>query len=68
MPANDGREDYVRAGFDHVPGELPVATPFDIQDSSMLSVLADAGCLIIRAPGAEAVQAGGIVSVLPLCL
>ena len=68
MPANDGREDYVRAGFDHVPGELPVATPFDIQDSSMLSVLADAGCLIIRAPGAEAVQAGGIVSVLPLRL
>ena len=66
MPSNDGREDYVRAGLDHIHDELPVATPFEIQDSSMLSVLADAGCLIIRPPGAEPLKAGGIVNVLPL--
>ena len=66
MPANNSREDYVRAGLDHVHDELPVATPFEVQDSSMLSTLADAGCLIVRAPGAEAAKAGTIVSVLPL--
>lgn len=66
LPANGTREDYVRAGLDHIHGELPVATPFDLQDSSMLSILADAGCLIIRAPGAESLKAGGVVTVLPL--
>ncbi|ABS64783.1 molybdenum cofactor synthesis domain [Parvibaculum lavamentivorans DS-1] len=66
LPQNGSREDYIRAGLDHVPGEIHVATPFPIQDSSMLSVLADASCLIVRKPHAEAVQAGGIVTVLPL--
>lgn len=66
LPANDRREDYVRAALDHVQGELPVATPAAIQDSSMLSVLARAGCLIIRAPQAPEAKAGEIVTVLPL--
>lgn len=66
LPANDAREDYVRAGLDHVHGELPIATPYEIQDSSMLSVLANAGCLVIRAPHAEPAEAGSTVTVLPL--
>ncbi|MEQ8268209.1 MAG: molybdopterin molybdotransferase MoeA [Parvibaculum sp.] len=66
LPANGSREDYIRGGLDHVPGELPVATPFEIQDSSMLSVLSHASCLIIRPPHAAALQAGGFVTVLPL--
>ena len=66
LPANGPREDYVRAAFDHIPGELPVATPFERQDSSMLSVLARAGCLVIRPVGAPAAQAGESVTVLPL--
>ena len=33
LPANDRREDYVRAGLDHIQGELPVATPSASQDS-----------------------------------
>lgn len=66
LPSNGPREDYIRAGLDHVPGELHVATPFEIQDSSMLSVLSDASCLIVRPPHAEPLKAGGIVTVLPL--
>ena len=66
LPANGSREDYMRAGFDHVPNELPVATPSEIQDSSMLSVLSHAGCLVIRPPHAAAAKAGDIVTVLPL--
>lgn len=66
LGANGAREDYIRGGLDHVPGELPVATPFEIQDSSMLSVLSDASCLIIRPPHAGPLQAGGFVTVLPL--
>ena len=66
LPANGAREDYMRAMLDHIQGELPVATPVAIQDSSMLSVLARAGCLIIRAPHAPEAKAGEIVTVLPL--
>jgi molybdopterin molybdotransferase len=66
LPANDRREDYVRAGLDHIQGELPVATPAAIQDSSMLSVLSRSGCLIVRPPEAEEAKAGEIVTVLPL--
>ena len=35
-----------------------VATPFSVQDSSMLKLLADAGGLIIREPFAPAAEAG----------
>jgi molybdopterin molybdotransferase len=66
LPSNGPREDYLRAGFDHVTDELPVATPAETQDSSMLSVLSHAGCLVIRPPHAPAAKAGEIVRVLPL--
>lgn len=66
LPANDRREDYVRAGLDHIQGELPIATPAAIQDSSMLSALSRAGCLIIRPPEAPEAKAGEIVTILPL--
>jgi molybdopterin molybdotransferase len=65
MPANDMRQDYVRAAIACTPSGL-VATPFAIQDSSMLKTLADAGGLIIRAPFAPASAAGEACSVLLL--
>jgi molybdopterin molybdotransferase len=65
MPANDGREDYVRARLTVVEGER-VATPFPRQDSSMLGALAAADALIIRAVGAPAAAAGEGVQVLLL--
>lgn len=66
LRANDRREDYIRADLDHVPGELPVATPYEIQDSAMLSAISRAGCLVIRPPHAPAAGAGDIVTILPL--
>lgn len=63
---NDRREDYLRARLDHVDGEWPVATPFEVQDSSMLSALSASGCLIIRPPLAPDAQPGDLVPILPL--
>ncbi|MGC4025783.1 MAG: molybdopterin molybdotransferase MoeA [Mesorhizobium sp.] len=57
MPANDIRQDYVRAYAKAVNGVYH-ATPFDTQDSSMLRILANANAAIIRKPGAPAAAAG----------
>jgi molybdopterin molybdotransferase len=65
MSANDLRQDYVRAVVRETDGML-VATPFSIQDSSMLRMLADANGLIVRAPFASAAAAGEACSVLML--
>ena len=65
MAANDLRQDYVRAVIKEEAGTL-VATPFGIQDSSMLKMLADANGLIVRQPFAPAASAGAACSVLML--
>jgi len=65
MAANDQREDYVRARLiDRADGLA--AAPFEIQDSSMMSVYAEADGLIVRPPHAPAAAAGDVVQVLPL--
>jgi molybdopterin molybdotransferase len=66
LGANDQRQDYLRANS-HLndDGDL-VVTPFDKQDSSMLSRLAQADCLILRPPHAPAAQAGERVEILLL--
>jgi molybdopterin molybdotransferase len=58
LPVNDERADYLRARL--APGRDGglVATPFDVQDSSMVAFLAQADCLVIRAPYAPAAAAG----------
>ncbi len=66
LPENDSREDYLRSRLSYDGHGRIVATPFDIQDSSMLSRLAHADCLVIRAPRAPAVAAGSMVEILPL--
>lgn len=65
MHANDLRQDYVRAVVREDDGGL-VATPFSIQDSSMLRMLADANGLVVRPPFAPASAAGDSCSVLML--
>ncbi|MDG4908042.1 molybdopterin molybdotransferase MoeA [Mesorhizobium sp. WSM4898] len=65
MHANDLRQDYVRAVVREDAGGL-IATPFGIQDSSMLRMLADANGLIVRQPFAPAAEAGEECSVLML--
>jgi molybdopterin molybdotransferase len=58
LPANDERTDYLRAELARGPDGAPVATPFRIQDSSMLAPLAKAGCLVIREAYAPPAAAG----------
>jgi molybdopterin molybdotransferase len=65
LKENDGRQDYLRAKVEVKEGER-IAAAFAIQDSSMLSVLARADGLIVRAPRAAAATVGDIVSVLML--
>ncbi|HET6158518.1 MAG TPA: gephyrin-like molybdotransferase Glp [Dongiaceae bacterium] len=66
MPANDTRQDYVRARLVTNADGQRVATPFAPQDSSMLSLIARADCLIVRKPNAPAAKAGDIIDVIPL--
>ena len=64
LGANDQRQDYLRARLERrEDGEL-VATPFEKQDSSMLSSLVAAGCLIVRAPHAPPAPAGQRVEIV----
>jgi molybdopterin molybdotransferase len=58
LPANDERADYMRASLTRRPDGTLVATPFPVQDSSMLVPLAAADCLVVRAPHAPAEVAG----------
>lgn len=66
LPENDGREDYLRASLTRDAQGRAVATPFDKQDSSMLSLMAKADCLVIRAVRAPAIRAGTAVDIVLL--
>lgn len=65
LKANDSRQDYVRARLEWRDGERYV-DPFPLQDSSMLSALARADCLIVRPPRAPEARLGEHVSVIML--
>ncbi len=56
--ANDRRADYMRATLDLAPGRLPVASPEERQDSSMLAVLGRSEALLIRPPHEPAAERG----------
>jgi len=58
LPANDGRADYMRASLAVEGGRLPVVTPENRQDSSMLAVLGRSEALLVREPHASAATAG----------
>ena len=64
LPANDTRRDYMRARLTPCAGSLPLATPENRQDSSMLRVLTQAECLIIREPHAPAARQGEAVRII----
>jgi molybdopterin molybdotransferase len=66
LPANDERADYLRARLRKDEGTALTAEPFAVQDSSMMVPLADADCLIIRAPHAPASKAGDTCTILKL--
>lgn len=66
MGANDSRADFIRAKLSTDGQGRLVAEPFPKQDSGMLSRLAWADCLILRAPHAPPARAGEAVRVMPL--
>jgi molybdopterin molybdotransferase len=66
MAANDRRQDYVRAELSRDSSGRLVASPFPVQDSSMLATLARADGLVVRAPHAPAAAAGSAVEVVEL--
>ena len=66
LPANDARQDYLRATLRRQRDAPPVASPLQLQDSSMLSILAAADCLIIRPPHAPPAAAGDACEILML--
>jgi len=66
LAENDRRQDYLRATLARDDDGDLTATPFGKQDSSMLSRLARADCLIVRPPHAPALAAGGRVEIIPL--
>ncbi|HYZ31660.1 MAG TPA: molybdopterin-binding protein, partial [Crenalkalicoccus sp.] len=66
LPANDRRFDHLRARLATAPDGALVATPFPVQDSSMLKTLARADALVLRPPHAPALPEGAPVEVIPL--
>ena len=66
LKENDRREDYLRATLSHDANGNRVATPFPVQDSSMFSRLAQADCLVVRAPHAPPAKVGDHVSYIAL--
>ncbi len=66
VPQNDARADHLRATLAMEPGGLLVATPFSRQDSGMLSLLARADGLVLRAAHAPALPVGAEVEVIRL--
>ncbi|NQV45142.1 MAG: molybdopterin molybdotransferase MoeA [Rhodospirillales bacterium] len=64
LTANDQRQDYLRAALSrNADGDL-VATPFEKQDSAMMTLLAYADCLIIRPPFAESSDVDSEVDIM----
>jgi molybdopterin molybdotransferase len=68
LPPNDERADYLRATLAPGVDGIPVATPAPVQDSSMLAPLAQADCLLVRAPHAPAAQTGEPCSIIRLAV
>jgi molybdopterin molybdotransferase len=67
LPENDEREDYLRATLARdADGEI--ATPVNVQDSSLMAPLSRAGCLVIRPPHAPAAPAGSVCDILKFAL
>lgn len=65
LAANGPREHWMRARLTHQDGAISVH-PYGDQDSSLVTVFAAADALLRRPAGAPAVEAGGLVEVLPL--
>src|ERR1700761_215227 len=68
LDENDRRQDYLRATLTRAADGSLETAPFKKQDSSMISLLARADCLVVRAPHAPPAKPGDWVDILPLSL
>jgi molybdopterin molybdotransferase len=66
LPANDRRQDYLRATLTRASDGALEARAFLKQDSSMMSLLAKSDCLVVRPPHAPAAAVGDSVEIVPL--
>jgi molybdopterin molybdotransferase len=66
LEANDARQRYLRAVSRPWADGSRLVTPVRSQDSSLLSPLAEADCLLVRPPHAPAAAPGAAVPILPL--
>ncbi len=66
LPANDKRQDYLRARTQTGPDGVAVAISVGAQDSSLVANLATANALIVRPPFAPAAAAGSPCTILRL--
>jgi len=64
LPKNDRRQDYLRSRLVRAADGTLEVLPFEVQDSSMMRLLAAADCLVVRPPQAPAVAAGTMVPVI----
>jgi molybdopterin molybdotransferase len=65
LPKNDRRQDYLRSRLVRAADGTLEVFPFEVQDSSMMRLLATADCLVVRPPHAPAVAAGTAVPIVP---
>lgn len=65
LPANGPRTHYMRARLS-TPDGIPTVTPFQRQDSALLTILTEADALVIHPAGASALNSGEIVSYIQL--
>ncbi len=66
LPANDERQDYLRATLKRADSGALGVSPFKRQDSSMLSLLANCEALIVRPPFDPSISEGDTVNIIPL--
>ena len=65
LPKNDRRQDYLRSRLARAADGALEVFPFEVQDSSMMRLLSEADCLVVRPPHAPAIAAGAIVPIVP---
>jgi len=65
LPKNDRRQDYLRSRLGRAADGTLEVFPFEVQDSSMMRLLAAADCLVVRPPHAPAIAAGATVPIVP---
>ena len=66
LPANDLRQEYMRASIGRDDAGNLVATPFTSQDSSIQRLMASADALLIRPANAPAAEAGSACRIIRL--